>query len=403
MRVLQINTVFGKGSTGTIVKEIEYLLERSGHESYIAFARGDSDNSHHYHIGNEIDHKIHSFLFSRILGIQGLGSRYYTYKLTKWIAQIKPDVIQIHTLHAHFINIKVLFSFLNRSKIPVVWSFFDCWPFTGKCTHFTEVNCYKWKTGCNNCPHLHLGAKTYFFDRTKKMYEIKKAYCSSLDKLDIIVCSNWLKKIVEYSIYKNHPIHMIYNWIDTTKFKQIQDYTIITKYGIPTDKKVIVSVSAFWGKINTRLTDALRLAKILPEGFQMVLVGNMDSGISLPENVLHINYVEGTRDLSVIYSSALAYVNFSVEDTFGKVIAEAMLCGTPAIVFNATACPEVVGDVGYVVDPHNVDDMFEKIKVIAANGRDYYSERCISHVKKNYDFTTNVSKYLDIYTSKVKQ
>ena len=76
-----------------------------------------------------------------------------------------------------------------------------------------------------------------------------------------------------------------------------------------------------------------------------------------------------------------------------------MLCGTPAVVFNATACPEVVGDIGYAVEPHNVEEMLDKVNEISKNGRLYYSERCKQHVIKNYNYDINVGKYIDLYES----
>lgn len=113
--------------------------------------------------------------------------------------------------------------------------------------------------------------------------------------------------------------------------------------------------------------------------------------------MVHINYVNGTAELSKLYSCATAFVGFSVEDTFGKVFAEAMLCGTPAVVFNATACPEVVGDTGYAVERHDVKAMFEKVKEIVKNGREYYSERCKQRVYDRYTMESNVNKYIRIY------
>lgn len=395
MKVLQINTIYGRGSTGVIVQEIEELLLKNGIESYIAYGRGKSESPNHYQIGSKFDHKFHSLLFSKVLGLQGLGSFLSTYKLTKWIDSIRPDVVHIHTLHAHFVNFPLLFKYLKKSDIPVVWSFFDCWPFTGKCPHFTEVKCYKWRDCCHNCEHLNLGPKTYFFDQTKYLFKLKKDYCASLRKLDIIVCSNWLKREVEQSMYSSHPIHMIYNWIDTGKFKKIDDPSIRSKYDINENKKILISVSAYW---KTRLVDANRLAEVLPDEYQLVIVGHLKEGVTVHPKVKHIDYVYGTEDLSKLYSLAFAYVNFSVEDTFGKVIAEAMLCGAPAIVFDATACPEVVGDAGFAVEPHNVEAMKDVILKIDREGkRSELSDRAIKHVIENYDFNKNVTQYIDVY------
>lgn len=397
MKILQINVTCGHGSTGVIATEIAQYIEAQGHEVYIAYGQGTTNYSKSYKIGSNLENKFHALWYTRILGKEGYGTISGTKKFLKWIDNINPDIIQIHNLHSNFLNFPMFFEFVKKRNIPIVYSLFDCWLFTGKCTHFTEIGCRKWEKQCYKCPQLESGPRTWFFDKTKFLYKTKKYLFTSLPSLDIIVCSNWLKSEVEKSFLSKWPIHMIYNWIDTEKFKEIHDQTIFNRYSLDKNKKILLSVSAGWNDITTRYTDALRLADILPEDYQLVIVGSLTSKRPLKKNMIHINFVNGTEELSKLYSAALAFVGFSVEDTFGKVFAETMLCGTPAVVFKATACPEVVGEAGYAVKPHNVTEMLERIKEIDHNGRNYYSECCKQHVKKNYDYQTNVAKYLRIY------
>ena len=397
MKVLEINSVCGRGSTGVIAVEIADLLKQNGHECYIAYGQGTTTYADSFKIGTTLENKMHGLFYSRIKGLQGYGTICGTKRLIRWIKQIHPDIIHLHNLHGNYLSFPLLFEYLEESKIPVVWSLFDCWAITGKCTHFTESGCRKWETQCEECPQLHTsGAVTYFFDRTRKMYNDKRRLFAALPSLDVIVCSNWLKSEVQRSYLQKRPVHMIYNWIDSSKFGPIEDKELWRKYGLDPDKKILVSVSAFWTSNSNRFTDAVQLANILPADYQLVIVGQKQ-GIEIPSNIVHIPFVAGTSELSKLYSYALAFVGFSVEDTFGKVFAEAMLCGTPCIVFNSTACPEVVGDVGYVVEPHDAQGMLSAVKEIDKNGKAFYSSRCIEYVKKNYDYKTNVGMYLAIY------
>jgi glycosyltransferase involved in cell wall biosynthesis len=59
-------------------------------------------------------------------------------------------------------------------------------------------------------------------------------------------------------------------------------------------------------------------------------------------------------DLPALYSGALCFVYPSYFEGFGLPPLEAMKCGAPAIVGNATSLPEVVGDAALQVDPFNV-------------------------------------------------
>ncbi len=55
-----------------------------------------------------------------------------------------------------------------------------------------------------------------------------------------------------------------------------------------------------------------------------------------------------------LYRSAIAYVDPSLYEGFGLQAAEALACGTPVIASNSTSLPEVVGDAGVLLDPHDV-------------------------------------------------
>lgn len=402
MRILQINVTCGKGSTGVIAVEIASKLKQQGHECYIAYGQGDTDYPNAYKIGSQFENKIHGLWNTRILGTEGLGTKCGTKRFLKWIDEIHPDIIQIHNLHSNFLNFPMLFEYIRKKNIPVVYTLFDCWAFTGKCTHFTEPLCRKWESQCGHCPRLGSGPITWFFDRTKYLYNLKKRLFNGLPSLDVIVCSNWLKREVEKSFLAKWPIHMIYNWIDTEKFKEIHDDTVFDRYGLNKEKKLLVSVSAFWDNNTTRYDDAVRLAQVLPEDYQLVIIGKKMTDKPLLGNMVHVDFVNGVEELSKLYSSAIAFVGFSVEDTFGKVFAESMLCGTPAVVFDSTACPEVVGDTGYAVAPHDVKAMVAKIKEIDSNGRDFYSQRCKLKVMNDYDYDRNVGKYIEIYESILK-
>ena len=148
MKVLQINTVVNSGSTGRIAEDIGKLLISQGHESYIAFGRGNRPStSSLIRIGNLGDIRSH-IIKTRLFDRHGLGSENATKKLVEEIKRINPDVIHLHNLHGYYLNVEVLFNYLKTSQIPVVWTLHDCWPFTGHCTYFDYVNCFRWQTGC---------------------------------------------------------------------------------------------------------------------------------------------------------------------------------------------------------------------------------------------------------------
>lgn len=67
------------------------------------------------------------------------------------------------------------------------------------------------------------------------------------------------------------------------------------------------------------------------------------------ERVMYLGYVEDSA-LPGLYANALFFVMPSLDEGFGLPALEAMACGTPVLVSNGGALPEVVGDAGLVFD-----------------------------------------------------
>jgi putative colanic acid biosynthesis glycosyltransferase len=401
MRVLQINSVCGFGSTGRTVEELANFLLENGHESFVAFGHGKTNFAQSYKYGQWIEKKAHA-LQTRLSGKQGLGSEYGTRELINYIEKVNPHIVHLRNLHGNHINFAMLFSFLANNNYPVVWTLHDCWAFTGVCFHYTAVNCYKWKTACNRpCPHHHAWLPNNRSDTVSKMFELKRSHFTSIKKMEIVTVSKWLGDQAKQSYLSKYPIQHIYNWVDLNKFKPNNE-DISQQYRIPIGKKIVLGVAAKWTKNSTKYQDAMKLLELLPGDMCMVMVGALEKGTVFPEEIIHIPYLHSTDDLAKIYSAAMVYVHFSVEDTFGKVVAEAMACGTPAIVFNSTALPELVGDgSGYVVEPHDVVGINNCITQIKKLGKKAFRSNCIEKVKQSFDARKNMQLYLNIYKSLV--
>lgn len=395
MKVLMISGIYGSRSSGRSMQDLTEYLRVAGHSVYIATPQKYCDDPNFYRIGNQFDHKAHA-LFSRLFGKQAYYSKCATRKLLRRIDKIQPDIVHIQVLHSNFINFKLLMAYFSSKKIPVTFVLDDCWLFTGKCSHYTVAKCYKWKTGCYNCPQLKSCNPSWFFDRTKLLWVDKKRAYDSLNKYAVVAVSDWLLNETQQSIMQNAMVlRRIYNSIDMQAFCY-RPSNLRGKLGVE-GTFVVLGVATLLEE-SKGLSLFIKLAAIMPKYWKIVLVGGLPENTKLPDNVIAVGKTESVIELAEYYSMADAFVQMSVEETFGKVTAEALSCGTPAVVFDSTANPELVGEgCGYVVEPKNVEQVLESLQKIETNGRAAYSKDCRAFIEENMDKEKNLGAFVEVY------
>lgn len=394
MKVLQINTFIGSTSTGNLTYDIYMTNKKYGNECIIAYGRLDKKSClDSYQISNKIDYTLHG-LWTRITDLNGLGSRLVTRKFIKFIEEYKPDIIHLHNLHGYYLNLPIFFDYLYKKDIPVVWTFHDCWPFTGHCPYYTNIQCEKWKTQCNKCPKKREHPASFFWDNSHYNYNMKKDIFTKLNRLVITPVSNWLANEVKMSYFRDCDIRTIYNGVDLERFKPIRSSLFREKYKLE-DKIILLGVAINWVE-SKGLSDFVKLSKIIDDKYRIVLVGlDSEQRKGLSENIIGLGKTESIEELVEIYSTADIFVNPSKEETFGMVTAEAMACGTPAVVYNTTASPELVDEsTGVVVEVGDIVGLYDAIKKI--DKADMRSA-CLTRARDLFDKRKNQKKYLEIY------
>lgn len=390
MKVFQVNSVCGTGSTGRIVCDIKQMLKNSGNDCRIAYGRGFFDDPDCVKIENDLVFKAHVF-FSRITDRQGFYSTAATRRLVRDIEQFNPDIIHLHNIHGYYLDIRVLFEFLKQYNKPVVWTLHDCWAFTGHCAYFSFAGCEKWKTECGQCPQKSAYPASVLIDNSKKSFNLKKDLFTDIDNLQIVTPSNWLNGVVKESFLKKFPVTTIYNGIDLNVFKPLKS-DFKSKNGL-SGKKVVLGVANVWEK-RKGLYDFIKLSQVLPNDYKIVLVGLSEKQIAaLPQNILGISRTENINQLVEIYSAADVYVNTSVEETMGLTTVEALACGTPAVVYNATAVPEMVNEkCGKVVNAGDIDGLIKAITTVDVRAEDCLLRAAEFEKDKQYNIYFNLYK-----------
>ena len=392
-----INVTCGTGSTGRICTDIAVALENRGHNVKIAYGRDsvpDKYKKYAIRIGNDMDVKLH-VLKARLVDGMGFGSRKATERFIEWVKKYNPDVIHLHNIHGYYINIEVLFKYLNSCKKRVIWTLHDCWSFTGHCAYFDYVGCNRWKNGCFCCPQKKEYPARIGIDQSKHNYRIKKKLFLHMENMIFVTPSNWLANLLKDSFLEKYPVQVINNGINTSLFKPTVS-NIRKKYEIRDDVIVVLGVASVWDK-RKGLEDFEELAEILDENYKIVLIGLTKMQIGqIPEAILGIERTESIQELVNWYSTADVFVNPTYEDNYPTTNVEAISCGTPIVTYNTGGSSEIAHQFGgRVLDNKNARAIAEAIDSVIMMKK----EMRIS--SGTNDITLMVSKYMDLYENKV--
>jgi len=374
VRVLQINSVCGLGSTGRIATDIDSVLKENNIESYLAYGRDTSvENDHVLKIGNKFDYYLHG-VFTRLFDNHALfGSERSTDNFVKKIKEIEPDVIHLHNLHGYYINIKILFNYLKDSSKPVVWTLHDCWSFTGHCAYFSYAQCNRWIKGCYNCPQSKSYPSSAFIDNSKRNYLIKKELFTSLENMAIVTPSRWLADLVAQSFLAKYPVKVIHNGIDIDVFKPVDNELVLDKFDLR-DKFIILGVASMWDQ-RKGLNYFVKLSKMIDDDCVIVLVGLDDQQrVGLPPNIIGIKRTSNIKELAQLYSTADVFVNPTLEDNFPTTNLEALACGTPIITFETGGSPEAIDkNCGHIVGIGDISAIKKYLDQIRNEGKALYN------------------------------
>jgi glycosyltransferase involved in cell wall biosynthesis len=250
-------------------------------------------------------------------------------------------------------------------------------------------------------------------NKFKLMLDIElKNSCKRADK--IITVSNFSKEeIVKYLSVNPDKIAVTPLGVDTNIFYPLRDQNsllnIKKKFGIRD------SYFLYIGTIEPRknIKRMIEAYAILKEKYrdipQLILAGqlgwNYDSIFkSISENrleneVKYINYISD-EDKPLLLNGAFLFIYPSLYEGFGLPPLEAMACGIPVITSNVASLPEVVGDAALIVNPFDIDSIFNGMECLISDRelREDLSRKAISQAKR-FSWSNTASMTMNVYQS----
>ena len=397
MKVLQVNCVYRKGSTGKIVYDIHKELKKRGIDSVVCYGRGKNikeDNV--YKTCTELYSKVNQFV-AKLTGVMYGGCFLSTRRLISIIKKEKPDVVHLHCINGYFVNIYCLINWLKKENIKTVLTLHAEFMYTANCGYAFE--CEKWKTGCGNCERNKSEIGSFFFDNTHLSWKKMKKAFDGFENLSVISVSEWLMNRA-----KNSPImadlehQVVLNGVETHVFKLYEHQKIDTGSAY-TDKIVFHATPTFNDDPNYNKGGyyVIELAKEMKD-VQFIVAGEYKDGLIVPSNITLLGKVVNQTELSRCYSTSDITLLTSKRETFSMVTAESLCCGTPVVGFRAGA-PEQISILAYseFVEYGNLLQL--KNALSKALSEDWDKARISREAKEKYDKQKMIDRYLMFYES----
>ncbi|MBT6053518.1 MAG: glycosyltransferase family 4 protein [Candidatus Scalindua sp.] len=255
----------------------------------------------------------------------------------------------------------------------------------------------------------------HLFNRTRRMYK-KFIFERLINKADIIITpsnstKNDLKRYCEINEEKIKVVHygVEKRFLPISKSK-VEGYR--SRNSLPS--RMILSVGTLEPRKNI-VTLIKAFAKLREKGFidyKLVVAGSKgwlykeifkEIGTrGLQKEVLFLGNV-ADEDLPNLYNCADLFVYPSLYEGFGLPPLEAMACGVPVITSNTSSLPEVVGDAGIMVDPTDVNSLFEKMcQILGDSELRHYMKNMGLERAKLFSWRKTAKGIMEIYDDTLK-
>lgn len=343
MKVLQVNCVYGTGSTGKITKDIHLGLTRQGHESVVCYGRLEPTRDDGViRICSDLYAKANGLLV-RFSGLMYGGCRLSTARLIRFIQKEKPDVVHIQCINNHIVNIYQLIRWLKENHIKTIATLHAEFMYTANCPH--AYDCDRWQVGCGSCPRWREETRSYAGDRTAESFRrMKEAFEGFGEDMTVVSVSGWLDdRAAKSPILQGIPRTVIRNGVDTEIFRHTEKQAARTELDLPDGPVVFHATAEFSDAPDNNKGGAyvLELARRMKDVRFLVACNRHSVSGGVPENVTILGSVRDQRSLAKYYSAADVSLVTSRRETFSMPCAESLCCGTPVVGFRAGA-PETI-------------------------------------------------------------
>ena len=327
---------------------LHHALLKLGHESnlYVGTKLTETENVHQIQRFRRFPGVLRTAKFLE----ERLGWQYLYHPWFRRLDRLfgtEPDVLHLHSLWSGRQGYADVGGVPRLSRrYPTLMTLHDMWMMTGHCA-CPALGCERWRTGCGQCPDLNL-APPIPHDGTRFNWKRKQRALQN-SKLRVTTVSNWLAdQIRESPIFTGVDVRTVYNGIDEGHFHPRSRPAMRSQHGLPRDAFIVMltgqSVEGTSGRGNGAVDYALEsLAASGVDPF-VVAVGQSSQAVieRWGRKGLAVPFLTDPAVLAEYYSAADVTLVASLWETFGRIPAEAQMCGVPVASFATGGIPEIV-------------------------------------------------------------
>lgn len=228
--------------------------------------------------------------------------------------------------------------------------------------------------------HYYIYPEIFPIVKRKYLQYIVKYSCNRAD-IVISVSINNKKDIIQYTKISPDKIKIIYEGVNYLKFfkpiNPVKLKNILEKYKINT-QYIFAPISLYkYKNYNTTIKAYKKFKENINSNIKLVISGvdphqnkadmqKLIIELNLEDDVYYLGYIPH-EEIRYFFKGADLTIYFSSYESFGLPVLEAMASGSPVICSNQSSLPEVVGDAGILVDPHDIDEMANAIYMVLTN------------------------------------
>jgi len=308
------------------------------------------------------------------------------------------DIVHFHWV-GKLIDFPSFFASMPQER-PLVWSLHDMNPMTGGCSHAGD--CDGFTRACGDCPIL---ARPGLRDLSNQELTIKHDALRGR-RVSVIAPSHWMASMAKKSsLFAECPVSVIRNPIDTSAFYPEDKSLARRSLGLPEDG-ICLLYAAESVEVNEKgIQEYLEVLRNVSKSRSVFgLVFGRGEIVSQVENarIFSLGYLNSPSKMRTAYSAADIFVIPSHAETISQTTVEAFACGTPSVAFAVGGIPELVrdGETGFLARFKDVAQMTERVDWLIDHPekRLQMGETAITLVRKEFESSHLISKYIDLYS-----